>query len=755
LSVTSNVSATHKLVVGSEAQLTFAFVAAADFPSTNATELFGLNGLNGLKVNGTQTPALLTSAVVSTTARTVRVAYTATTTDSVSFEFATSYGTKYTFTVTGPEVYTFPTMSATTRGTSVVSLNQSLTLTSAFSAALPSGTTATVSVVPTGQTALAPAATVAGSNVTYSVVVAHDVVHTGTVTLAYGAVQRAYAWASGTLTSAQIYTFPTVSAVLALNGATTGSDYNVLGFAAGRAYGSATSTGSTVTLALGSVDADTPNTTAVAATGAVELYVGNTLVVGGVAAYTYTAGTQTIAVTSMTLGSTTGSLEFRVRITAPSGATRVIETSGHAVYAVPNTVSVATIAGGDTYKLVASSATNTRISFSHTVSEINTALGAVASAFSSGASTGLLTVQSTPSVPVSLESTFTATGVLGAEITATTAQQTLTFTFSPTRTSISCVIAPTEIYAFPSSFTHTVVALSGLSKVDINQQATCTVSVVGGSALVPTGTTHALTVPAGQTTIWSVVEAVDASPMGARNDKIRYRIKPLRFPSAETTASLTLGFAGLARSYTLTNVLTASTVTSGWENVPSPPTNGLQVYVLATAPIISEVSQNLAAPSSNGTRLYTSRVTVDYASGKVAFICRPVDPNSGYSWYALSLPSVTARTISIMFNVSTVPSTLKYPYLINPTGSGLWIIPRTGNIGPGFNGAVAYLNGNPGRPLSECMEPFRQVSSSWQSLTIVMQASQDVSLIMDDMDINIGRWLVYNRALSEAECRAL
>jgi hypothetical protein len=509
-----------------------------------------------------------------------------------------------------------------------------------------------------------------------------------------------------------------------------------------------------VTLALGSVDADTPNTAAVAATGAVELYVGSTLVVGGIAAYTYTAATQTIAVTSMTLGSTTGSLEFRVRITAPSGATRVIATSGHAVYAVPDTVSVATIAGGDTYKLTASYATDTQLSFSHTVSEINTALGAVASAFASGASAGLLTAQSSPSVPVSLASTFTATGVLGAAITATTAQQTLTFTFSPTRTSTSCVVAPTAIYAFPSSCSRTVVALSGASTVDINQQATCTVSVVGGSALLPTGATHALTVPAGETTIWSVVEGVDASPMGARNDKIRYRIMPLKFPSGGTTASLTLGFAGLARSYTLENVLTTSMVTSGWENIPSPPTNGLQVHVSAAAPIIGDVLPNLAVPSYTGT-VYTSRVRVDYVSGKVALMCRPTNPNDAYSRYALKLPSATTRTISIMFNVSTAPSTLQYPYLINPTGSGMWILPRTGNIGPGFNGAVAYLNGGSGRPLSECMEPFRQVSSSWQSLTIVMQASQDVSLIMDDMEINIGRWLVYNRALSEAECRAL
>jgi hypothetical protein len=643
---------------------------------------------------------------------------------------------------------------------SVVTLGQTLGLTSVFSAALPSGTTATVSVVPTGQTSLAPVASVSGSSVTYAVVVEHDVVHTGTVTLMYGAVQRPYSWTSGTLTSAQIYTFPSVSAVLALNGAATGSDYNVLGFAAGRTYGSATSTASTVTLALGAVDTDTPNTTAVAATGAVDLYVGNTLVVGGIGAYTYTAATQTIAVTSMTLGSMTGSLEFRVRITAPSGATRVITTSGHAVYSVPNTVSVATIAGGDTYKLVASYATTTQLSFSHTVNDVNSALGAVESAFASGASSGLLTVQSTPSVPVSLDPTFTATGVLGAAITATTAQQTLTFTFAPTRTSISCVIAPTAIYAFPSSLSHTVVALSGASKVDINQAATCTVAVLGGSALVPKGATHALAVNAGETTIWSVVAGGDASPMGARNDKITYRIMPLKFPSAGANASLTLGFAGLVLSYTLTNVLTTSTVTSGWETVATPPTNGLQVYILATAPIISGVIPNLSVPSWPG-RLYRN-VPVDYVSGKVAIMCTPYNRNDAYTRWLMELPGVAVRTISIMFNVSTVPSTLNSPYLINITGSypanltnGLWIIPRTGNIGPGFNGAVCYLNGGSGRPLSECMDLFMQVSSSWHSLTIVMQASQTVALIMDDMDINIGRWLVYNRALSEAECRAL
>jgi hypothetical protein len=194
--------------------------------------------------------------------------------------------------------------------------------------------------------------------------------------------------------------------------------------------------------------------------------------------------------------------------------------------------------------------------------------------------------------------------------------------------------------------------------------------------------------------------------------------------------------------------------------VAPPPTNGLQVYILATAPIISGVIPNLSVPSLPG--MLSRNMPVDYVAGKVAIMCTPYNRNDGWTSGLMVLPLVTVRTISIMFNVSTAPSTLEYPYLIYITGSyptnminGLWIIPRSGNIGPGFNGAVCYLNGGSGRPLSECMDPFRQVSSSWHSLTIVMQESQTVTLIMDDMDINIGRWLVYDRALSEAECRAL
>ena len=199
-SISSNVPAPHKLVVGSEVQLTFGFVSGADFPSTDASTLFTL------RIDGAATA--LTSAVVNATARTVRVAYTAASAVTVLLEFSTSYGTSYAFSVSAAEVYTFPTMSSTTRGVSVVSLGQTLALTSLFSAALQSGTTASVSIVPTGYAPATPLASVSGSSVTYSVSVAYDVVHTGTVTLTYGAAQRAYSWAAGTLTAAHIYTFP-------------------------------------------------------------------------------------------------------------------------------------------------------------------------------------------------------------------------------------------------------------------------------------------------------------------------------------------------------------------------------------------------------------------------------------------------------------------------------------------------------------------------------------------------------------------
>ena len=99
-------------------------------------------------------------------------------------------------------------MSSTTRGVSVVTLGQTLALTSSFSATLPSSSTATVIVVPAGYSAVTQIATVSGSIVTYSMKVEYDVVHTGTVTLNYGSAQQQYSWAANTMTAAHIYTFP-------------------------------------------------------------------------------------------------------------------------------------------------------------------------------------------------------------------------------------------------------------------------------------------------------------------------------------------------------------------------------------------------------------------------------------------------------------------------------------------------------------------------------------------------------------------
>ena len=99
-------------------------------------------------------------------------------------------------------------MSSTSRGVSVVTLGQTLALSSLFSAALQAGTSAAVSIVPAGYAAVTPSASVSGATVSYSMSAAYDVVHTGTVTLTYGAAQRAYSWSAGTLTSAHIYTFP-------------------------------------------------------------------------------------------------------------------------------------------------------------------------------------------------------------------------------------------------------------------------------------------------------------------------------------------------------------------------------------------------------------------------------------------------------------------------------------------------------------------------------------------------------------------
>jgi hypothetical protein len=206
-SIASNIPSPHKLVVGSTCQLTFSFNSATNFPSTDATTLFILRVNNG--VNDVLTS--LTGAFVDISLCTIRISYTISAVETTTFKFSTVYGTNYIFSVLSSEVYTFPTMVSTSRNVSFVSLNQTLTLTSNFSSAIPTSATNTVSILPTGySTTISPTTIISDSrlSITYSVTVEYDVSYSGTIKLLYGAVQREYSWNTDTLTSSNIYTFP-------------------------------------------------------------------------------------------------------------------------------------------------------------------------------------------------------------------------------------------------------------------------------------------------------------------------------------------------------------------------------------------------------------------------------------------------------------------------------------------------------------------------------------------------------------------
>lgn len=198
--ISSNIPSPHTLVVGSAAQLTFSFLSNENFLSSVATDIFTL------KVNNITTS--LTTAVVNTTARTIQIAYTASSAIDHTFEFVTIYGTSYLFTIYANEVYTFPTLNNTTRDVSLITLGQTLNLTSTFSSPLGPNVTAFVVITPTDNIPIPMSSMISGANVTYSINVQYDVVHTGSITLSYGPAQSSFAWTSNTLTNAHIYTFP-------------------------------------------------------------------------------------------------------------------------------------------------------------------------------------------------------------------------------------------------------------------------------------------------------------------------------------------------------------------------------------------------------------------------------------------------------------------------------------------------------------------------------------------------------------------
>ena len=279
---------------------------------------------------------------------------------------------------------------------------------------------------------------VSGTFVTYTITTTSEATYTSSVTLSVSTYSKTY---NQTIVNAdQIYAWPTgVDAVLSLNGATSGSDYNILGFAAGRTYSSS------VTLSLKGIDPSPVNTSEVAASGAIRVYVSGTLVSNVVTSYTYISNTHEVIVNSMTLGVQTGALQFGVTVTAPSGSTYELLSSGHTVYAVPDTVTIGTIGSG--YSLIASNPIETTFTFSHTNNTINNSLGTLAT----GASSSTLSLVSTATV--TLSSTFGTSKVLNATVTASASQQTFTFMFASTRTTAVSTVLSSAIYSFPTSVT--------------------------------------------------------------------------------------------------------------------------------------------------------------------------------------------------------------------------------------------------------------------------------------------------------------
>ena len=437
---------------------------------------------------------------------------------------------RLTATVAAAGILVWPTI-VSTGPTGTVTMGAASAIATTLSASVPSVVTAALSALTaanssTGATLGTP--TVSGTAVSYTLTPASNTTYTATLTLSAGSYSKAYT-AQTLATADQVYAWPTgVTALLALNGALSGADYNVLGFAAGRTYSGAASPTSTITLTFTGIDPSPTNATEVAATGAVRVYVGGTLVAGSVGGYTYDSSTHMVTVTSMTLGTATGALEFGVTVTAPSGATMELRSSGHVVYAVPDTVSVATIAGGDTYKLVATKATDTQFAFSNSNSTIDASLGA----FASGSASEVLTLATTATV--SLAATLSASRALGAAVTATAVDTAFTYTFVSTRTTAAVTVASADIYTFPSAPTCSVVS-SGSSLgsiVTLNKASTLTVTF--GAAL-PKGATHVVS------STGATYALVTTSPLTARNATPQYTMTPMAKQDIDPTITVTFG----------------------------------------------------------------------------------------------------------------------------------------------------------------------------------------------------------------------
>jgi hypothetical protein len=419
-------------------------------------------------------------------------------------------------------ILVWPT-SATTAPVNSVTIGIASAMKTTLSSSVQSSVTAsfgslTASDASTGSSLSTPS--VSGTFVTYTITTTSEATYTSSVTLSVSTYSKTY---NQTIVNAdQIYVWPTgVEAVLSLNGATSGSDYNILGFAAGRTYSSS------VTLSLKGIDPSPVNTSEVAASGAIRVYVSGTLVSNVVTSYTYISNTHEVIVNSMTLGVQTGALQFGVTVTSPSGSTYELLSSGHTVYAVPDTVTIGTIGSG--YSLIASNPIATTFTFSHTNNTLNNSLGTLAT----GASSSTISLVSTATV--TLASTFGTSKVLNATVTASASQQTFTFMFPSTRTTAVSTVLSSAIYSFPTSVTFSQPPFA-----------------IGSSTIV-TATTNT-TLPSGM----SWVISASLGTIGSGSGTTLYSSTQLSFTytaasKSEVTGTLTLTWVSL--SCTLTSTL--------------------------------------------------------------------------------------------------------------------------------------------------------------------------------------------------------
>jgi hypothetical protein len=498
----------------------------------------GITFVSGSNVNVPVTFSNAVGVLTPSTLISTNGTFSAISTSVTSGSFSATYtgeaiSTDITFTVAPTQrriivsvpasaILVWPT-SASTAPVNSVTIGIASAMKTTLSSSVQSSVTAsfgslTASDSSTGSSLSTPS--VSGAFVTYTITTTSEATYTSSVTLSVSTYSKTY---NQTIVNAdQIYAWPTgVEAVLSLNGATSGSDYNILGFAAGRTYTSS------VTLSLKGIDPSPVNTSEVAASGAIRVYVSGTLVSNVVTSYTYISNTHEVIVNSMTLGVQTGALQFGVTVTAPSGSTYELLSSGHTVYAVPDTVTIGTIGSG--YSLIASNPIATTFTFSHTNNTLNNSLGTLAT----GASSSILSLVSTATV--TLSSTFGTSKVLNATITSSASQQTFTFMFASTRTTAVSTVLSSAIYSFPTSVTFSQPPFS-----------------IGSSTIV-TATTNT-TLPSGMS--WVITASLGT--IGSGSGTTLYSSAQLSFTytavsKSEVTGTLTLTWASL--SCTLTSTL--------------------------------------------------------------------------------------------------------------------------------------------------------------------------------------------------------